>query len=288
MNKDLTIVFSSFESQVLLGKILKSIKNYNIIVVENSNNLTIKKNLEKKFKNVKVIIPGKNIGLAKSYNIGIREAKTKYVFLNNPDIRISKKTISNLISCAKKIKKFGIISPTYFNEKIFRNYEVYNKNKFTKLHNHKKFELKEVDLIDNNFLLNKDILKNFQFDENFFLYFETFDFSLNLKKRGEKLLVSNFLKFHHSGSSSLPSKYNYIVQKTRSFHYNWSKFYFYKKNYSYLYALRKIFPNFIKSFKKILISLFKFDFKNLKLGLLELLGILSGIFLLRSFYRPKI
>ena len=125
MNKDLTIVFSSYQSQHFLKKNLKQLKDkYKIIVIENSLDLKIKKKFEAEFKNVSVIIPKKNLGLAKSYNLGIKKAKTQFVFLNNPDIKIKNQAIKDLITCAKKIKNFGIISPTYKIQKIYKNYEI--------------------------------------------------------------------------------------------------------------------------------------------------------------------
>ena len=70
MNKDLTIVFSSYQSHNLLKKILKKIHlKYKIIIVENSKDMNIKKKLEKKFKNVNVIIPSENLGYAKAFNL---------------------------------------------------------------------------------------------------------------------------------------------------------------------------------------------------------------------------
>ena len=154
MNKELTIVFSSYASEKFLIKILKNIdKNFKSVVIENSLNKNIKKNLEKKFKNVKVIIPKKNLGLAKSYNIGIKNSKTKYVFLNNPDIEISIKSIKDLIKCAKKIKNFGIISPTYKIEKIYKNYSISGLNENKTYSDLISLNLLEVDLIDNNFLI---------------------------------------------------------------------------------------------------------------------------------------
>ena len=287
MNKDLTIVFSSFQSQILLNKNLKKFnKKYKIIVIENSLDRNIKKELEKKFDNTTVIIPKKNLGLAKSFNLGIQKSKTKYVFLNNPDIEISHLSIKNLIECAKKIKNFGIISPTYKNEKIYKNYHIYEPYKINSNGIFKKFNIMEVDLIDNNFLIKRNIIKTKTFDENIFLYFETADFSLNLKKEGKKIYVADKIKFHHLGSKSLPVKYDFFVKKTRSFHYNWGKFYFYKKNYNYLYALIKIYPNFIKSIKKIFISVFKLNKNLMLLSSLELLGIIASVFRFKSFYRP--
>ena len=288
MNKELTIVFSSYASEKLLNKILKSIdRNFKSVVIENSLNKEVKKNLEKRFKNVKVIIPKNNLGLAKSYNIGIKNSKTKYVFLNNPDIEISIKSIKDLIKCAKKIKNFGIISPTYKIEKIYKNYSISSPKEKKTFKDLKSLNLLEVDLIDNNFLIKKRNFDKCKFDENYFLYFETLDFCSSLKKMGEKLYVCKKIKFHHYGSSSLPLIYNNMVRKTRSFHYIWSKFYYFKKNYSYFFALKKTFPNLLRSIKLIFKNIFIFDFVSMYNNFLVVFGLLCSMMNLKSFYRPK-
>ena len=288
MNRELTIVFNSYQSYHLLIKLLKQFYNkYKILIIENSLDIKIKKKLESRFHGIEVIIPEKNLGLARSYNLGIKKSKTKFIFLNNPDIEISNKSINDLLHCAKNIKNFGIIAPIYKNEKIYKNYENFSKkkDKYSKIL--KKFDIKEVDLIDNNFFVKKDNIKKNLFDENYFLYFETVDFATRMRKLGKKIYIARNIKFHHYGSSSLSSKYSNLVKKTRSFHFNWSKFYFYKKNFSYFYALKKIYPNFIRAIKKSLIFIFKLDMKNLKFSILEILGILTSILGFKSFYRPK-
>lgn len=288
MNKDLTLVFSSYQSLNLLKKILKQFHNkYKTIIIENSLDKKIKNYLEKNFNNTKVIIPKENLGLAKSYNIGIKKADTKFVFLNNPDMEISNKAIKDLIFCAKKIKNFGAISPIFENEKIYKNYKILKRKKKINTSFYKRFKIEEVDLLDNNLFIDKKIVgKNF-FDENYFLFFETFDFVHQLKLKGKKLFTIKEIKFKHFGSSSLPKKYENLVKKTRSFHYNWSKFYFLKKNFGYLHAFNKVFPNVIRGVKKIIINTLKLNFKEVYLNLLELYGLIISIFLLKSFYRPK-
>ena len=175
MNKDLTIVFNSYFSSKNLYRILKDLKKYKIIIIENSLDKKLKKDLEKKYKNVKVVLPYKNLGLAKGYNLGIKYAKTKFVFLNNPDIEISNYSINQLLFYAKKIKNFSIIAPIYDNEKIFKNYycerNIKNKNSFFF-----KNKIKSVSWIDNNFLIDKNKIKNNLFDEKYFLYIENIDF----------------------------------------------------------------------------------------------------------------
>jgi N-acetylglucosaminyl-diphospho-decaprenol L-rhamnosyltransferase len=288
LNKSLTIVFNCFYSRKHLFRVLKNLNKYPIIVVENSLDINLKKELEKKYKNVKVIIPKENLGAAKGYNLAIKHAKTKYVFLNAPDIEISNKTIDELILCALKIKEFGAISPTYNNEKIYKNYSDLNKKFYS---NSKFLNLKkiiQVNWIDNNFLINKNKIKKKLFDENYFLYFETMDFCLNQKRKEKKLFVFKKIKFRHYGAKSTDDKYKDIVHLTRAWHYNWSKFYYFKKNFSYMYALRKITPNFVQAIKKIIVNAAKFDKFNVLLSVIEIYGILSSILCLKSFYRPSV
>ena len=74
MNKLLTIVFNSYYSKKNLYRVLKNLKKYPIIIIENSLDIDLKSELEKKYKNVKVFIPKENLGLAKGYNLGIKKA----------------------------------------------------------------------------------------------------------------------------------------------------------------------------------------------------------------------
>ncbi len=288
MNKDLTLVFSSYQSLNLLKKILSRFHNkYKIIIIENSLDKKIKISLEKKYNNTEVIIPEKNLGLAKSYNLGIKRAKTKFVFLNNPDMEITDLSIKNLIYCAKKLKNFGAISPIFKNERLYKNYKIFSQKKQVQSALFRQFNILEVDLLDNNLLVKKIIAKKNYFDENFFLFFETFDFTRQLRLKDKKLYVIKKIKFNHFGASSLPKKFDNLVKKTRSYHYNWSKFYYLKKNFGYMHALRKVFPSIIRSIKKIIINLLMLNFKGVQLNFLELYGILSSILLLKSFFRPK-
>ena len=95
MNKDLTLVFSSYQSKHLLQKILKRFQNkYKTIIIENSLDIKIKVFLEKKFKNTEVIIPKENLGLARSYNLGFKKAKTKFLKKKNQTILIYLKNLT--------------------------------------------------------------------------------------------------------------------------------------------------------------------------------------------------
>ena len=61
-----TVVAVSFFSESIIENLIKSIGSHiRIIIVENSLNLSLKNNIEKKYKNVEVFIPEKNVCTAR-------------------------------------------------------------------------------------------------------------------------------------------------------------------------------------------------------------------------------
>ena len=61
--KDITIVITSFRSDKIIRNCLNSIdRQYQVILVENSNSLELKKSVEREFSNVECILTGENFG----------------------------------------------------------------------------------------------------------------------------------------------------------------------------------------------------------------------------------
>ena len=56
-----------------------------IIVVENSNNVAFKKELEKKYKNLSCILTYSNLGFSKACNIGLKKIDKCKVFRKKKD-----------------------------------------------------------------------------------------------------------------------------------------------------------------------------------------------------------
>ena len=151
-----TILIMSFHSRHLVGDLVKSIdEDIPIVIVENSQDYDLKKRLEKEHKNVRVIVPEKNLGFAKGANLGINEINSEYIFLNPSDVFLPKKCINELKECLKGFNDFAMLAPTYKDEKVYRNYELYND--FPKINNAlaEKFGMKEVDIIDGTFIIKK-------------------------------------------------------------------------------------------------------------------------------------
>ena len=77
----ISVVIPSFFSSELLEERIKEINNsFEIIIIENSRDFNLKKDLETKYKNVKVVIPDKNIGYPAAFNLGITLSMNQYIF----------------------------------------------------------------------------------------------------------------------------------------------------------------------------------------------------------------
>lgn len=292
----ITLVFLSHHSRHLLEKTISVIISFNlnlpIIIIENSQDYLFKKELESKYKNsIKVYIPEENLGFSKGMNKGIELAETDYVFLNPSDVFLSFKCLSGLIECIKEFKDFTLLAPTYADETIYKNYETHH---FSKIKDNKKnknilnkFFLTEVDWIDGTFILNKKKVNNQKImDEKIFIYFETMDMCLNFKKQNKKLYVINNLKFTHLGGQSHNKIFNYEANLSRNWHYNWSKFYYFKKNFGYFFAIKKSLSILIKILFKLLKYKIQNKGKNYSLTKAEFKGLLNSIMLKKSSYRP--
>lgn len=280
----ITIVFLSFHSEHHIRRHLLEIDiKFPIIVVDNSLNFEFKKKIEKQFKNVEVIIPRKNLGFAAGMNLGIKSSKTNYVFINSPDVIISNNSIEKLVDKISLIDNFALLGPTYLDESVNKNYhELKNSNSY------KNLNLKEVKWIDNNFIINKsEINKIGFFDEDFFMYYENFDLCHRIFESKKKMYVCSDIKFVHQGTNSTDQKFTTEVQLSKSWHYSWSKYFFFKKHYGILFALKKIMPNFLRSIKKIFYyNIFNRNKLEARLAFAELAGITNAILGKPSNFRP--
>ena len=95
-SKELTIVIVTFKSEEKISNCLRSISRETpVLVIENSNNVNFKKDIENNFQNVKCILTGENKGYSFANNVGLRLVKTKYALVLNPDTILDKKAIKN-------------------------------------------------------------------------------------------------------------------------------------------------------------------------------------------------
>ena len=278
----LTVIIVAFHSNAIIESLINQLdQSIKILIIENSNDLKLKSKLEEQYSNVEVIIPDKNIGVGAAINIGLKNTKTKYSLQISADVLIDKNMIQSLLETADKIENFSIIAPRdhsyhYGNEMYINPLE---KNKLHQMNLVAGFAM----------LINmQNLSKIGLFDEKIFLYFEEFDFCLRCNKAKLPIYLSDEAKINHKGNSSVNKKYNHQIEINRNWHYCWSKFYYFKKHYGYLYGLKKTLPNLVRSIKRCVYYLITGNKKNFLIQKAEISGLLSSYALRESFYRPKI
>ena len=274
-SKDLSIVIVTFKSESKIFNCLNSIpSNLDVIVVENSNNLNFKSEIEKKYVNVKCFLTGTNKGYATANNMGLKKVKTKYALVLNPDTIVGKNAIENFLITANKFKDFWLIGPA--NDQSV-NYEFQEK------------KVKEVDNLK-GFAIFFNLSKfnsNF-FDENFFLYFEEIDLCKNVKKNNGKIYLDKNIIINHEGGSSVDKSNSFELEKNRNWHWMWSTFYFNKKYRGFLLAFIFIFPKLISSILKTIFYQLIFNKNKKIIYFYRLSGILNSILGKKSWYRPSL
>ena len=82
-----------------------------VIVVDNASNQDEASIIQNKFPQVKVIRSPKNLGFAGGNNLGINEAKGKYIFLVNNDTVFKEFNFQPLIDRLESSPKIGVVCP---------------------------------------------------------------------------------------------------------------------------------------------------------------------------------
>ena len=286
--QNLTVIIVTFKSENVIHNCIQSIgSDIKILIVDNSNSKEFKENIENKYKNVSCILSEKNSGMGAGNNLVIKKIKTDYAFILNPDIVLEPNSIDRLIEESKKLQSFGIISPIEINED-YPNYKLIDNSK-KNTDTNEPFKVKSVDgysMLINLKRLNQ--IDNFYyFDENFFMYLENDDLCKRLNKKNEDIYIIPKSKIKHLGGQAVNDKYKTEIELSRNWHWVWSKFYFNKKHYGYIFALLNGLPNFISSISKFIFYLI-LNNKKKNIYLKRSMGSINAILGKSSSYRPKI
>ena len=281
---NLTFIIVTFKSEHIIWECIDSLpENSNIIVIENSNNQVLKKDLEEKYPKIKVIVQ-ENTGMGAANNKGIKLCKTDYAFVINPDVKFYESTIHELIALSLKYNDYSILAPIC-DDIRYPNYKIKNK----KIKNND-LDFLNVDSVDGYaMLINKNKFNNnVFFDENFFLYLENDDLCLRKKKENNKIYVARKAKIHHLGGKSHSMVYNKEIEFSRNWHWMWSKFYFNKKHYGYSKALLISLPILISSIIKFIYYFVTHNKFKKKIYIMRFLGLFNSVIGKKSWYRPQI
>jgi len=278
---NLTIIIVTIKSEKVIEKCLNSIDpKVKKIIIENSSDENFTQKLKDKYQNIDCYNSGKNLGMGAGNNLGIKKSKTRYVMILNPDTILNNDTLDQIFKISKSLD-FAILSPISDKDN-FPNYKIKNKT------NYLEKDFFEVDQVDGySMVIDKSKFDEKFFDENFFMYLENDDLCLRVKKKGEKIFILKNAKINHLGAKAVNEKFYNELEFSRNWHWNWSKFYYRKKHYGFIFAFIVGLPSFINSCLKCLFFLiFKNKFK-FKIFFCKASGFYNSLINKKSWYRPR-
>ena len=282
-NNNLTFVIVTFNSRKVIYDCLNSLpKDFNKLIIENSSDEELKKELEQNYDKTEVVL-SKNIGMGAGNNIGIIKSNTQYVYVLNPDVLLNEDTFSNINRSISNLENFAILSPISDNP----SYPNYKTNKNDDSIDDK--IIKNVEEIDGySMIINKKFFSdNIYFDEKIFMYLENVDLCLRARKNKGKLFIIKNSEIHHLGAQAVDDKYSEEIELSRNWHWMWSKLYFNKKHrgffISIILGLGSLFVNFLKyTIYTLTLNKKKNIYK------MRMLGILNALLGRQSWFRPLV
>lgn len=225
MKNSLTVSIVNYNSGECLLKCLKSLSDLKevdleIFVVDNASFDESLKETREKFPKIHYIENSENVGFGMANNQVLKNLKTEYVLILNPDTEVVNGALQFMIQFMEDHPEVGAASckvildngtldwashrgfPTPLSAFLYyglgndRLYHLTEKN-LTETH--------EVDAISGAFFLTrKSILDNVGlFDEDYFMYGEDLDLCYRIKQAGFKVMyVPDVSIIHHKGVSS--------------------------------------------------------------------------------------
>jgi len=278
-SQDITVIITSFHSGNKIFDCIKSInKDVKIILIENSNDHLLKKEIQSRFSNVECILSEENLGYGAGNNLGLSMVKTDYALIINPDVTLKNDAMDKFFLSINKVESFGIIAPVSKNEK-YSNFNIDLDKDIKEVQNVKGFAM----------FLN---MKNFKeigfFDENFFFYFEEIDLCKRLTDCGKKIYLVPEIKIEHEGGVSHEKSIMIEMELSRNWHWMWSTFNYHRKYKGFFISFIIVLPKLSSAIVKVLLYSLIFNKAKRKIYYQRLSGLINAMLGKNSWYRPKV
>lgn len=231
----ISIIFPSYNGEKFLYRNLNSIKNLSnldeieVIIIDNNStdsSIEIIQSFKSKIK-LNLIRQEKNLGFAKACNIGVLNAKGKYIFITNQDVIFPSiyflKKLVNSFQYLERFKKTDkiIVGPRIcnYNGKIEYSRKKINFLGFSNMDISKSNKIRRT-MISSGcaFLIKKKYYEELDgFEESYFMYHEDIDFSIRASLLGIKQYIDNTIHLYH-------------LRSDKDFKLTRFKYYFHERN----------------------------------------------------------
>tara|TARA_B110000503_G_scaffold125575_1_gene193268 strand:- start:79 stop:1017 length:939 start_codon:yes stop_codon:yes gene_type:complete len=272
-----TVIIPTFlPGNEIIDNIRSLPKDIEVLIVDNSYDDRLSNQISV-FPNCRYFNIG-DVGLGKTFNYALKQIKTEFVLITQPDVVLRSNCLKNLIAGINKYPNSAVAVPVVYDLGIYSQYDFYdlkyckNKKKF----NNKKLKSKINTIPSGDFcvdavnattmLIKTEVIKKIGgWDDNIYVYLEDIDICLRLYLSGHTIVKISDAVVDHKGWSSHFAQIKDTMNITRIWHFTWSSIYFNLKftNKSAAYcfltnvmlkSIVKLSFNFFLSKKKYLVN----------------------------------
>ena len=267
----ITVIIVLYNSSEVIFECLKTLNNFQIIIVDNGKNSKILEKLKSK-ENIQIVSPGRNIGMGRGANFAFNSIKSEFFLLLSPDTKIDENSISKLLSTALNYDDCAIAAPLNVTDPdsygvLPEKRELYEKNKnqihinLEKINKRPEGEIC-VDVTKGCVLLvrSKFFEKVGGFSEKYFLFWEEVDLCKKFIRNNYTIIVNPSSIAHHTEGTS--SKMNIENLFLRSFHHEISPLYYFEIKKNSLFLYKNILKYLFRTITYFLILNLKNSLKN--------------------------
>ena len=255
---EITIIIILYEEkEQLVLQCLENFKDFKIIIVDNANNIDLKRQVEKNYKIFKYILNEKNYGYSKAANQAIKLSDTEFILMFQADGIIDKKDIFKLLDAHKKYENSFIVSPTLFDKD--QNLCA-NSGNFPEKYLYKTPFIIDGDICAETVLgsiimfKREDMIEIGFYDENLFLYFLDDELCKRIRDKKKAVIqVLNARAIHEHGQIKVrnPIKRTYL----RHFNLTFDELYYFYKIKKHERLLNELSNKVPKYFLKLILNL---------------------------------
>ncbi|MGM0647329.1 MAG: glycosyltransferase family 2 protein [Bacteroidota bacterium] len=194
-------------------------KNIEIIIVDNASPKDNPDILKQKYPNIKLIKSKKNLGFAGGNNLGIQQAKGKYLLFLNNDTEVEPDTVSEMVYAMESDQKTGLVTPKilFYHSKERKLIQSGGTNKINILtarssnKSYKTIDKGQYDFVyETSYPHGAAMMTSAKVIEEaglmpdlYFLYYEELDWAHMIKRAGYKILYCGTAAVYHKESVSI-------------------------------------------------------------------------------------
>ena len=282
---DVTLIVVCFKSEELIKSNLKELKKFKTIIVDNSNSKETY-NLVKDVQSIEYIKTIKNIGYGRANNLGVKNAKTPYIMIINPDVVVDSDSIRLLYEKYLNYRNVGLVAPSLYDT----NNERRTNGSISRLKKNKSKNLDVQNLAEGDtcydfvvgcsLFMSRDFFNKVGgFDKDFFMYFEDNDICDKIYRHNRYILEIPDSKMVHI--EGLSSNFNYLTNIKLSIIHKISEYIYYRKNMSVIRLYLIILKHFFDFTQRLIVNFLLFRFKK---SFQNFLRIISIFFYISKLY----